>query len=393
MREAVSSLNANLDQIKIVRRTRGGTYGIPISEVEMYISELKSKDVSKKHKQKQIKWIQEFLRILPTTGGDSEPLYVENPEPTYVVSARIIEDYLEHLDSLKGRYGQNLGYKAKMDRISTVRRFLRELGVDDREIIGRLKMLEDELRRKWKTHIAMNPKTVTKEDVDSLFNALEAAYEDEEIGEEQYCKALAFLLLLATTGRRKEEIARAHIEWFDFEANIMKLPHSVTKVGRQLKETEGFEVIPLHPETAACLKMYARKFGHLIKANDGYLFAVPTRKAENPTFWDAMIKKHPRLRVQLRYSPGTLTPKLLRKFFIQHWYEKNGNELILKKIVGHSPTVVHDLHYARGIRPEKVIEEYQKVLGKTSFLTKKQRAMVARYLPRKRGKKRRKRRK
>lgn len=168
----------------------------------------------------------------------------------------------------------------------------------------------------------------------TFFTPSKTSYEDYEIKEEQYCKTLAFLLLLATTGRRKEEIARAHISWFDFEHNIIRLPYSATKVGRQLKEVEGFEILPLHPEARACLRMYTTKFKYAVEANDGYLFAVPTRKSENPTFFDALIKKHKSLRVKLIYSPGTLTAGMFRKFFIQYWYEKGGNELILKSSSG-----------------------------------------------------------
>ncbi|NJE02119.1 tyrosine-type recombinase/integrase [Thermococcus sp. JdF3] len=370
--------------IQIVQRTRGERYGIPASEIERYLNELELKDISEKHKKKQIQFLKEFLSVLPVLGQSSEQIYV--------VSAVTIEEYLEYLDSLKGKDGQNLGYKVKKDRIATVRRFLTAVGINDPEIINRLKAVETELRRKWKMHVAMNTKTVTKEDIDNLFRALEDLFEDYEIKEEQYCKTLAFLLLLATTGRRKEEIARAHISWFDFEHNIIRLPHSATKVGRQLKEVEGFEILPLHPEARACLKMYTAKFKYAVEANDGYLFAVPTRKSENPTFFDALIKKHKSLRVKLIYSPGTLTAGMFRKFFIQYWYEKGGNELILKKLVGHSPSTVHELHYARGLHHKKLFEEYNRVFGNVRFLTKKQRAMVSRYLPKKGKRKRRRRR-
>lgn len=211
--------------IQIVRRASGERYEIPASEIERYLNELELKDISEKHKKKQIQFLKEFLSVLPVLGQSSEQIYV--------VSAVTIGEYLEYLDFLEGKDGQSLGYKVKKDRIATVRRFLTAVGVNDPEIINRLKAVETELQRKWKMHVAMNTKTVTKEDIDNLFRALEDLFEDYEIKEEQYCKTLAFLLLLATTGRRKEEIARAHISWFDFEHNIIRLPYSATKVGRQ----------------------------------------------------------------------------------------------------------------------------------------------------------------
>ena len=107
--------------------------------------------------------------------------------------------------------------------------------------------------------------------------------------------------------------------------------------------------------------------------------------------FDALIKKHKSLRVKLIYSPGTLTAGMFRKFFIQYWCG-GGNELILKKLVGHSPSTVHELHYARGLHHKKLFEEYNRVFGNVRFLTKKQRAMVSRYLPKKGKRKRRRRR-
>lgn len=151
--------------IQIVRRASGERYGIPASEIERYLNELELKDISEKHKKKQIQFLKEFLSVLPVLGQSSEQIYV--------VSAVTIEEYLEYLESLKGKDGQNLGYKVKKDRIATVKRFLTTVGINDPGIINRLKAVETELRRKWKMHVAMNTKTVTKEDIDNLFHALE----------------------------------------------------------------------------------------------------------------------------------------------------------------------------------------------------------------------------
>ncbi|EHR78042.1 hypothetical protein OCC_04265 [Thermococcus litoralis DSM 5473] len=354
--------------VRVSMRPKREIYVFSEEDIEYYIrNEILEKNISEKQKKKKEKWIWEFLGELPKRNNE------------YYLSINEIEKYLKKLEKMK------LKPRTMIKRVRQLKNFLHHFDPSIKEFDDIIDRKLEELSKTINAETRLKGVTVYKDHVTEFLRRLERLYEERKVTEYTYQKAVAFVLLGVSTGRRVEEISGMKVEWLNLEEGYIILPLKYTKEGKILGVKDGYKRIPLTEETVAWLKFFLKKYGKFIQEKrDGYLFSSPERKAGNPIFLHKLTKK---FKKELKFDIGgaQFEIKYLRKFFSQEWERRGGNLYVKFELMGHSPRNINYLHYTR-LGWKEINEEYRRVYYNLSVLTPDQRKLIAKYLSRKKRK-------
>jgi len=359
----------------------GEVHVIEKSDVERFLEDYHEVDVSEDTFRKVKKWLYEFLMFLESGKFPKKGTSPRIPRSgAYQVSSEKVQKYIVAL--------KKAGYSTSsmIKRLRYVKKFLRALGINEFDSLFDRELRQLKISLIWERRVTK--KIVTIEDVRRLFKEVEDLHRKRKLSTWKYERMLAFLLLMVSTGRRKEEVARIKVDWIDVENGIVKFPVSETKEGRLLGVTEGYEVSFLTKEAQAFLKYFIKKYDERIQANGGYLFISQGKKDISTIFVNRIMNDYrDRLKFKLSECSENFEIAYLRKFFAEEWdrrvMKKRGSkrglgldvyEIVKRQIMGHSLSDVHNLHYAH--KSEKELKEvYDEIYADVQVLTKEQRRL------------------
>ena len=341
-------------------------------------------DVSEAYRKELERYVWQFMKFLKDgmiVSGDK--IKAPGSNERYVVSREALVEYVRAL--IKAGYSNSSMTK----RLQAVIIVLRRLGVS--EVL--IDVLRDPLRKvntARKIEQEENTPDLTLEDAREFFKRLEQLFKLGRLKEKQYAKALAFALLLFSTGRRVSEVVQVRVDDIDFKTHTIRIRASQTKEGKLLG-VEGHKIVFMTKEAEHALKYYIKLNEKEIRAQKGYLFMKPGKKSLKDTFLHKIAKKSRDLEdlganLNFVISDGMhrFEIKYFRKLFIQEWErraEEKGmnNEKVfeaVRKLTGHRPSNdVHRTNYAK-ITVQELWKYYEKIYYNLSVLTEGQRRMI-----------------
>ncbi|NJE10944.1 tyrosine-type recombinase/integrase [Thermococcus sp. MAR1] len=377
--------------IRLEYRPEELQYLISSDDVEEMLADYASShSISETYRKELERFVWQFLRFVKTGRLESgNRIKAPTNREEYVVSRRVLVEYVRAL--IRAGYANSSMTK----RLQAVILLLRMMGVS--EVL--IDALKDPLRKvntARKIEQEENTPDLTLEDAREFFKRLELLFQLGRLKEKQYAKALAFALLLFSTGRRVSEVVQLRIDDIDFETHAIKLPAARTKEGKLLG-IEGHKIVFMTREAEYAVKYYLELSGDEIRRRDGYLFMRPGKRSLKDTFLHKIAKKSRNLE-DLGANLNFITSdglhrfeiKYFRKLLIQEWErraEEKGmnNEKVfgaVRKLTGHRPSNdVHRTNYAR-ISVQELWKYYRELYYDISVLTEGQKRMIG-ILPRK----------
>lgn len=360
-------------------------YAIYSDDIEELLADYEeSHQISEASRKELERFVWQFLRFTKT-GGLESGVRIKAPttREEYAISREVLVRYLKALAAA----GYSSSSIAK--RLQAVIILLRRIGVS--EVL--IDVLRDSLRRAntaRKIEQEENTPTLTLKDGREFFRRLELLFKLKCLPQKRYFKALAFALLLFSTGRRVSEIVQVRVDDIDFETHSVRIPVSQTKEGKLLKIT-GYRIVFMTREAEYALKYYLETNMDEIRRQQGYLFMTPGKKSLKDTFLHKIVKMSKKLtdygaNLNFVVSDGIhrFEPKYFRKLFIQEWErraEKKGieNEKVLaavRKLTGHRPSNdVHRTNYAK-VGNQELWKYYKELYYDLSVLTEEQKRML-----------------
>ena len=345
-----------------------------------YASSRNLSETSRKELERFVWQFMKFLKDKKLVSGDK----IKAPESSegYVVSREVLIDYVNAL------LGAGYSNSSITKRLQAVILVLRRLGVS--EVL--IDVLRDPLRKAntaRKIEQEENTPTLRLEDAREFFRRLERLFKLRKLPKKRYLKALAFALLLFSTGRRVSEVVQVRVGDIDFETHSVRIGATQTKEGKILGISSGTRVVFMTRETEAALRYYIENNIDEIRRQNGYLFMRPNKKSLKDTFMHKIVKmskKTADANLNFITSDGLhrFELKYFRKLFIQTWErvaEEKGllNDRVLataRKLTGHRPSNdVHRTNYAK-ISYSEIWNYYRELYYSISVLTENQKEMI-----------------
>jgi len=360
-------------------------YLISSTDVEEMLADyVSSHNLSESSRKELERFIWQFLGFTKNRRLESgRRVRAPRKREEYEISREVLVEYVRAL--VEAGYSNSSMTK----RLQAVILLLRRMGVS--EVL--IDVMRDPLRRvntARKIEQEENTPSLSLEDAREFFRRLELLFKLGRLKKKQYVKALAFALLLFSTGRRVSEVVQIRVDDIDFETHTIKLPRGNTKEGKLLG-ISGYRVVFMTREAEHALKYYLKINGNEIRRQKGYLFMQPGKRSLKDTFLHKIIKKSRDLEdlganLNFVVSDGLhrFEPKHFRKLFIQLWEreaEQQGmnNEKVfeaVRKLTGHRPSNdVHRTNYAK-ITVQELWKYYEKLYYNLSVLTEEQKRMI-----------------
>ncbi|WP_457752751.1 tyrosine-type recombinase/integrase [Thermococcus sp.] len=357
----------------------GNAYEFSSNDVRAFLKEyMRESNVTRDTARKVEKFLWEFVGFLQgreIVKGNTP--HVPRVMETYIVDREKIIDYINALRAA--------GYsnEAIRKRIPYIKKMLNMFGIHEFDFL--LTYAHREFKSAVYGEREENGVVISLKDVRKFFRRLEKLYKEGKISEEKYLKMITFAILMISTGRRKEEIAKIRIDWIEIDKGIVKFPTESTKEGKILKTNGYFKVTFLTKEAREVLECYIRKFKREIKNRKGYLFVSPDKKDTSTIFANRLMNKYANV-LKFTLSDGNHRMELmhLRKFFAQEWERRAGQrgmtservDTVKRRLMGHRlGNDIHRSHYAR-LSVEEMREIYNKIYYDLEVLTKEQKKMI-----------------
>ncbi len=293
-------------------------YVFTSEDVEQLLADYAStRDVSEAYMKEFERYVWQFLKFVKTGRLESgSRIKAPSEREEYVISREVLVEYVKALN--REKYSNSSLTK----RLQAVVIVLRRLGVSE-VFVDVLKGPLRQANIARKIEQEENTPSLTLEDAREFFRRLELLFKLGRLKKKQYIKALAFAMLLFSTGRRVSEVVQIKVDDIDFKTHTIRIRASQTKEGKLLG-IEGHKIVFMTREAEYVLKYYLRLNDDEIRRQEGYLFMKPGKRSLKDTFLHKIIKKSKDLEylganLNFIVSDGIhrFEPKYFRKLFTQ----------------------------------------------------------------------------
>ena len=248
-----------------------------------------------------------------------------------------LEDYLS--DALR-----DLSSRSVARRASAIRQFFNFLKREKIISSNPAELLE---APKWQRNL---PKTLTKEEIDRLFDV---AYQDQSIKGIRLC---VMLEILYASGLRVSELISLKKSCIN---NYNQYPVLLIK-GKGDKE----RLVPLHEKAYQQIKAYLP----YVPKTTNFLFVARGNKPMTRVRVFQLIKA---LAVKAAIDPTKISPHIIRHAFATHMLKNGADLMFLKEILGHAHLSTSEIYLH--VLPEDLkdlLEQYHPLCQKQSYANK-----------------------
>ncbi|NJE41857.1 hypothetical protein [Thermococcus sp. GR6] len=168
----------------------------------------------------------------------------------------------------------------------------------------------------------------TLEDIMTIFENLEIAYKDKQLGRGRYEKLKTMLILDITTFARASEINYLYID----SEGWARIP--LLKVSEGIEK--NYKLIPVHPRIIDIYTEYRRKH---VKEGAEYLFYANPEKE--------LYKNEVMRKIFSDENGNVVGFRRIRHFYTSYLREKLRDETLIKTLVGHTTDVLHMNYISR----------------------------------------------